>query len=78
MVPYNHSSMVQCLELVAKCCLNIEHFFIMNFIIVFNAQVQNIKILSSKCNIKSNAQKKMARFDFGCKFHDLNYVEHYP
>ena len=30
---------------------------------------------ASKLIIKSNAQKEMAKSDFGCRFHDLNYFE---
>ena len=30
---------------------------------------------SPKLIIKSNAQKKMARFGCGCEFHDLDYFE---
>jgi hypothetical protein len=30
---------------------------------------------SSKLIMKSNAQKQMAKFSLGCKFHDINYFE---
>ena len=42
---------------------------------LLSTQIQNIKMRSSKLVIKSNAQKQMVIFGFGCKFHSLKYVE---
>ena len=44
-------------------------------IYLLSAQIQNIKMRSSKLVIKSDAQKQMAKFGFGYKFHSLKYVE---
>ena len=45
------------------------------FVFVLSTQMWSTKMRSSKFITKSNAQKQMARFGFGCKFHDLNYFE---
>ena len=44
-------------------------------IVLLSTQMWNIEMRSSKLIIKSNAQKQMARFGFGRKYHDLNYFE---
>ena len=45
------------------------------FVFVLSTQMWSTKMRSSNFITKSNAQKQMARFGFGCKFHDLNYFE---
>ena len=47
----------------------------MSSIVVLNMHIQNIKTRSSKLVIESDAQKKMAKSRFGCKFPDLKYFK---
>ena len=44
-------------------------------IVVLSTQMRNIKMRSSKHIIKSIAQKVMANFGLGHRFHDLQYFE---
>ena len=46
-------------------------------IVMFNTQIQNFKMRFSKLIIKTIAQKGMAKFGYGHKFHDLKYFEVY-
>ena len=41
------------------------------FINVLGTQICNIKMRSSKLIIKITTQKVMAKYIFGCRFHDL-------
>jgi hypothetical protein len=43
----------------------------MTFVVVLNTQMYKSSILI----IKSDAQKQLAEFAFGRRFHDLNYFE---
>ena len=45
------------------------------FILVLGTEIQNIKIWSIKLIIKSIAQKVMAKYGFGRRFHDLEYFK---
>ena len=47
----------------------------MAFVVVLNTQMYEIKLRSSILIIKSGAQKQMIEFEFGRRFHDLNYFE---
>ena len=44
-------------------------------IVVLGTQILNIKMRSSKLIIKSIAQKVMAKYGFGGKFHHLNILK---
>ena len=44
-------------------------------LVVLNTHFYNIKLRSTKLVGKSDAQKQMVEFGFGCKFHDLKYFE---
>ena len=44
----------------------------MPFIVVLGIQMYNTKMRSWKLINRSNAQKKMAKFGFGCDCHNLN------
>ena len=46
----------------------------MTSIVVLSSQMENTKMRSSKLIINNNAQKQMAKYGFGHKFHDLNYL----
>jgi hypothetical protein len=39
------------------------------------SNVENIKLRSSILSIKSDAQQQMVEYDFGHRYHDLNYFE---
>jgi hypothetical protein len=67
--------LVKHLKEVAKCCLDFYFIFMLTSFVVVSAQVWKSKMRSSKLIMKSNAQKQMGIFDFGCKFHDLNHFE---
>jgi hypothetical protein len=47
----------------------------MTSIVVLDTQRYNINMRSLKLITKSDAQKGMVKFDFGCRFHDLKYFE---
>jgi hypothetical protein len=61
------------LKVVAKRYLTLILF--MNSIVVLNTQMLNIKLRSSILSIKSDAEKQVVEYGFGCRFHDLNYFE---
>jgi hypothetical protein len=66
------------LKVVAKRYLT--WIFFMNSIVVLNTQMLNtqmlnIKLRSSILSIKSDAEKQVVEYGFGCRFHDLNYFE---
>ena len=63
------------LKIVAKCCLNWILLSMATSIIVLDAQIWNIKMRSSKLIVESDAQKVIAKFGFGHRFHDLKYFE---
>ena len=47
----------------------------MTFVVVLNTQMKEIKLRSSILISKSDAQKQVVEFEFGCRFHYLNYFE---
>ena len=44
-------------------------------IVVLGTPIKNIKMIFSNLIAKSDAQKVMAKYGFGCSFHDLKYFE---
>jgi hypothetical protein len=48
----------------------------MTSIIVTSIQIYNVKMPSLKNITKSKVQKQMAKYGFGCTFHDLKYSKH--
>ena len=55
--------------------IKLDFFSMVPSIVVLGTQIHNIKQISSKDIIKSIAQKVMAKYDFGSRFHDLKYFE---
>ena len=49
--------------------------FMVTYVVVLSTQVQNTNMRSSKLIIKSRTPKKMAKFGFGRKHHDLKHFE---
>ena len=64
--------LVKCLKVVSNCFLKFIYFHgdlyccVKYYIVEYEDEI-------FKTYHKSNAQKKMARFGFGCKFYDLNF-----
>jgi hypothetical protein len=50
-------------------------FKLVPFIVVLGTQILNIRLRSSKLIMKNIAQKVVATFGFGRRFHDLIYFE---